>query len=99
MPAGEHEMRFLVLGQSEGRRLVSLEIVAAVASVEVRRRGKLLRVLVGVTICATLELTLNSVSLPFGNVALRALQPRMPTLQWICLEACSFTVNSEGFHP
>ena len=65
MPAGEREMRLLVLGQAERGWLVSLESVAAIASVEVRCRGKLPRMLVGVAIGAALELNLEQCIFPF----------------------------------
>lgn len=52
----ESEMRLLVFGQRERRRLVSLQIVTAVACIEVRRRGKLSGMPVPVTVGTTLEL-------------------------------------------
>ena len=59
VPARQHEVRLLVLGQAECGRLVSLKIVAAIAGVEVRSRGKLPRMLVGVAVGAALELDLE----------------------------------------
>jgi len=56
MAARQHEASLLVLRQAEGGRLVGLEIVAAVTSVEVGCRGKLPRMFIGVTVRAALEL-------------------------------------------
>ena len=83
MPAGEREMRLLVLGQAERGWLVSLESVAAIASVEVRCRGKLPRMLVGVAIGAALELNLEQCVFPFRDMTLSTFQARMPALQRI----------------
>src|ERR1019366_3058751 len=86
MPACQHKVRLLVFRKAESRRLVTLKIVAAVASVEVRSRGKLRCMLVGVTVGAALELNLEQRVLPFREMALRALQSRMPALQRICAQ-------------
>ena len=56
MAARQQEPGLLVLRQAEGGRLVSLEIVAAVTCVEVGCRGKLPRMLIGVTVRTALEL-------------------------------------------
>lgn len=84
MPTGQLEMRLLVLGQAERGRLISLQIVAAIARVEVGRRRKLPRVLVGVAVHALLKLDLVQGVLPFRDVTLHAFQARMPALQRIC---------------
>lgn len=76
-------MRLLMLGQSEGGRTVSLEIVTAFAGIEEGRSRKLARVPVGVTIRASRELHLEESVSPFRDVTLRAFQPGMPTLQRI----------------
>ena len=83
MPAGEREMRLLVLGQAERGWLVSLESMAAIASVKVRCRGKLPRMLVGVAIGAALELNLEQGVLPLWDMTLSTFQACMPTLQRI----------------
>src|SRR3954468_16966022 len=81
MPASQHEMSFLVLGEGKRRRLVCLEAVAAVAGVEVRRGGKPSGVAIAVTIGAAVEFHFEQSVFALCNVALRALQARMPTLQ------------------
>lgn len=53
--SGECEMSFLVLGQCEGGWLVAIHSMAALASIEIGRRGKLPRVPVAVAICAAIE--------------------------------------------
>ena len=83
VPAREHEVRLLVLGQAERGRLVSLEIVAAVAGVEVGRRDKLPGMPVGVTVDATLELDLEKRVFPFRDMTLRTFNRRMLPLQRI----------------
>ena len=55
VPSRECEVSFLVLGQRKGRRLVAIHGVAAVASVEIRRGGKLSRVPIGMAIRAAIE--------------------------------------------
>ena len=81
MAARQHEAGLLVLRQAESGRLVGLEIVAAVTSVEVGCRGKLPRMLIGVTVRTALELDFEQGVLAFRNVALCALQARMRALQ------------------
>ena len=83
VPARQNKVRLLVFRKAESRRLVPLKIVAAVASVEVRSRRKLRRMLVGVTVGAALELNFEQSVLPFRDMALRALQSRMAALQRI----------------
>ena len=83
VPAGKHEMRFLVLGQSEGGGLVRFQIVAAVASVEIRRYRELIGVAIAMTISAALELHFEQRVLSFRNMALRAFQSRVRALQRI----------------
>lgn len=81
MPAGEDKAGLLMLREAECRGLVALESVATITCVKVRGRGELLRMLVGMTIGAVLELDLEQRVLPFGNVTLGALQTRVPPLQ------------------
>lgn len=83
MPAGEREMRLLVLSQAERGWLVSLESMAAIASVEVGRRGKLPRMLIGVAVGAALELNLEQRIFPLRDMTLSTFQARMPALQRI----------------
>ena len=59
MPSGQQEVSFFMLGQSERGGLVTFEIMAAIAGVEVRRRGKLAGVTVAVAIGAAVELHLE----------------------------------------
>lgn len=56
---GEHEACLLVLGQAKRRWLVSLQIVAAIAGIEVRRRCELPGMSIGVAVGAALELDLE----------------------------------------
>lgn len=81
--AGEHEASFLVLRQRECRRLVSLEIMAAIAGIEIGRGGKLRGMSVGVAVCAAIEPYLEQGFLPFGNMALSTLQARVSALKRI----------------
>ena len=57
--------------------------MTTVASVEIRRGGKLPRVPVAMTICAAIEFDLEYCVLPFRNMALRAFQTSVATLQRI----------------
>src|SRR5690348_6929270 len=57
--------------------------MTTVASVEIRRAGKLPRVPVAMTICAAIEFDLEYCVLPFRNMALRAFQASVATLQRI----------------
>ena len=88
--AGKHEARLLVPGQAEGGWPVSLQIVAAIAGIEVWCRGKLPGMFVGVTVGAALELDPEERLFSFGNVALGALQARMTALQWIRAQSMLF---------
>ena len=83
MPAGEREMRLLVLGQGERGWLVSLERMAAIASVEVRCRGKLPRMLIGMAIGAVREFNLEQCVFPLRDVTLSTFQASMSALQRI----------------
>ena len=56
VPSREYEMSFLVLGQRKGGRLVAIHGMAAIASIEIRRGGKLSSVPVAVAICAAIKL-------------------------------------------
>jgi len=83
VPAGQRELRLLVLGQGERRRLVSLEIVALIAGVEVGRRDKLPGVLILVARCALIKLDFEKRVLAFGDMALVAVHTGMPAFQRI----------------
>jgi len=83
MPARQDETSLFMLGQSESGGPVSLEIMTAVAAIEVGRCGELTGMLVGVTIGAALELNLEQRVLSFGDVTLHAFQTRMSALQRI----------------
>ena len=80
----EPEAGLLMFGQIECGWLVSLQIVAAIAGIEIRRRCELSGMLVGVTVCAARELDLEESRFSFRNMALGALQTRMSALQWVC---------------
>ena len=69
MAAGEREARLLVLRQREGRGMVTLEVVALFAAIQVRRSGELTLVLVFVTVHAFAELDLEERVLPLGYMA------------------------------
>ena len=57
--ARQQEVRFLVLGQGESGGFVRFQVVASVASVEVRCRRELIGVPITVTIRAAFELDLE----------------------------------------
>jgi hypothetical protein len=73
MPAGQLKARLLMFRQGEGCRAIALEIVALLASVQVRSPGKLSLMLILVTVHALGELDAIESVLPFRNMALRAL--------------------------
>jgi len=83
VPAGEDEPRLFMLRQTESGGFVSLEGVAAIAGVEIRRGGKLAGVTVQVAVRAVGELDLELGVFAFRDVALGALQTRMAALQRI----------------
>ena len=70
--ARQHKARLLVLDQVEGGRLVSLEIVALVAGIEVGRRRELAGMTVGMAVRADVKLDLVQGVLTLGSVALFA---------------------------
>ena len=80
--------------QREGGWFVCFEVVAAVASVEVGRCGKLPGVAVRVAIGAALKLDPEQRVLALGNVALRAFHPGVSALQRICTR--SVFLHREG---
>ena len=83
MTSREHKARFLVPGQREGGRFVSLQIMAARAVIEVWRLCELFGMLIAVAISTVLELHLEQSVLALGDVALRALQFGVASLQGI----------------
>lgn len=83
VPAGQHEVRLLVLDQGERGRLVSLKIMAAFAGVEVGCRGKLPRMTVDVTIGAALKLEPEQCVLSFRDMTLCTVCPCVLPLQRI----------------
>lgn len=85
----QSKLRLPVFGQCERGRLVPLQIVAAVARIEVRRRSELSGVPVAVTVGASLKLHLEQRVFSFRNMALRALQTSMTALQRIAAR-CMF---------
>lgn len=89
----EHKMRLFMFGESKGRGLVALQIVAAIASVQVGRGSELPGVPVGVAIGTGRELDLKKRVFSLWNMTLRAFQPGVTSLQWIC--AGSMVLDSE----
>ena len=83
VPAGQDEVRLFVACQREGRGLVTLKIVALVASVEIRCRRELSGMLVVVAVGAALKFDFEQSIFALGNVALRTLDTRMASLQRI----------------
>ena len=83
VPASQDKAGLLVLGQAKGRRLVSLQIVALIASVEIGSGGKLVGVTVGMAISAAGKLDLIQGVFAFGSVALHAFQPRVSALKGV----------------
>ena len=83
VPASQNKAGLLVLGQAKGRRLVSLQIVALVAGIEIGRSGKLVGVTVGMAIGATTKLDLIQGVFALGDVALHAFQPRVSALKGV----------------
>ena len=92
-------MRPLVFREREGRWLVRLHAMAAVARVEIRSRSKLLRVAIAMAIGAAIELHFENRVAAFRNVALRALQTRVTTLQRILGQSVLFHRKSRRFPP
>lgn len=90
VPARQQKVCFLVLGQSERGRFVRFQIVAAVASVEIRCRRELVGVPIAVAISAALKFNLEQRVLTLRDMALRALQPGVRALQWIRAESMFF---------
>lgn len=83
MASGQYEMSFLVPSQGEGRWLESLQVVATLTRVEVRRCNKLAGMLIAVAISAMLELDLEQRVFALGSVALIALHGGVLPLQRI----------------
>ena len=83
MPARQHKAAFFMFSQGECGRLISLKIVATIASIEIGCCGELRGVLVRVAIGAAVELHFEKRVLGFWNMTLRALQTSMSTLQRI----------------
>lgn len=83
MPTAQHKVSFLMFGQAKRRRLIRLQIVAAVAGIKVRSRRKLSLMLVGMTVSAALELDLEQSVLALRNMALGAFQSRVLPFQRI----------------
>ena len=83
VPTRQHESSLLVFGQRKGRGLVSFQVVALVAGIQVRGRGKLTGMAVLVAIRA--EVKFHPVQRVFAlrNVALCAFHTCVPALQRI----------------
>ena len=92
-------MRLLVRDQSKGRRLVGLDIVAAVAGIEIWSRGKLLGVPIAVAIGAALEFHFENSVTSLRDVALGTFEPRMTALQRIRSQCVLFHREGGGLPP
>ncbi len=76
-------MGLLVLRKGESRGLVAFKIMAAVTSVEVWSCRELSTVTIGVAVHTFFEFDPVESVLSLGDMALRAFQPSVSTLQWI----------------
>ena len=83
MRSRQHESRLFVSRQAEGGRLVAIECVALLATVQIRGGGELRLVLVCVAVKAATELDLVERFFATGNVTLPTLQSGMLALQGI----------------
>jgi hypothetical protein len=83
VPACQNEFRRFVLRQSECRRFVSLQVVAALTAIEVRGSGKLSRMFVGMAVGTALKLDFEERVFAFRNVASRTLHLGVSALEWI----------------
>jgi len=83
MSAGQYKVRLLVLRKGEGRRLVSLQVVAAIARVEIGRRCKLSRMPVFMAVRAQIKLYPVQRVFALGHMALSALKSSVPALKRI----------------
>lgn len=90
MRSRQKEARLLMPREREGGRLVSVKVMALVATVQPRRSGKLRRVPIGVAIGAGLELDLVKRVLTLGDMALLALDLGVSALQGICTRCVLF---------
>jgi len=80
---GKRKMSRLMFSQGKCGWLVPFQVVATVASVEIRRGGELSGMAIGVAVCASLELDLEQSVLAFWYMALSALETDVSSLQWI----------------
>jgi len=94
MAPGQSEAGLLVLRQRESRGMVTLEIVALFAAIQVGGAGELALVLVFVTVHALAELNLEERVFPLRNVAAFALHLRVLALKRV--SALSVLFDSEG---
>lgn len=83
VPASQNEFRRLVLRKGKCRRFVSLQVVAALTSIQVRGSGKLSRMFVGMAIGTALKLDFEESVFAFRNVASRTLHLGVSALKWI----------------
>jgi hypothetical protein len=83
VPACQNEFRRFVLRQGKCRRFVSLQVVTALTTIEVRGNGKLSRMFVGMAIGTALKLDLEERVFAPGSVASRTLHLGVPALEWI----------------
>jgi|SRR5579863_1815821 len=88
--ASQNEPGLFVPGDAEGRRLVALEVVAAIAGIEIWSSGKLSAVPVGVAVGARRKFDLEERVFALRNVALHAFDARMASLQRISAKGVFF---------
>jgi len=81
--ARQNKPGLLMPGQRKGRRLVSIQGVALIAGIEIRRGRELRSVLIGVAIGAAIKFDFEQRVLPFRDVALVTFHMRVPSLQGI----------------
>ena len=81
--SSECKMSFLVLGKRKRGRLITIHGMTTLASIEIRRGGKLSRVPVAMAICAAIEFDFEQRVLAFRNMALRTFQTSVASLQRI----------------
>ena len=79
VPSAQYKVGFFVTRERERRRFVGFQRMAAFTSIEVRSGGKLPGMPVTVAIRAALEFHFEQRVFPFWNMALAAIQSRMPS--------------------
>ncbi len=93
MAAGQYEVSFFVFRQRECRGPVAIEIVAAIAGVEIRSGYELTGMTVRMTVRAFVELHLEQSVLALGNVTFSAFHAGVLPLQRI--STCGVILHRE----